>query len=107
VSGWDLRKTLALLHNGNATVVEWLSSPVVYRADVSFVDKINAAADLVHRPDRVFHHYLQMARKNYREYLQGERVRLKKYLYVLRPPMAALVEQAAVPMRFPTWSRPW
>lgn len=103
VSGWDLRKTLALLHNGNATVVEWLSSPVVYRADVSFVDKINAAADLVHRPDRVFHHYLQMARKNYREYLKGDRVRLKKYLYVLRPLMAALwVEQqrGPVPMRF-------
>jgi predicted nucleotidyltransferase len=44
-----------------------------------------------------------MARKNYREYLQGERVRLKKYLYVLRPLMAALwVEQqrGPVPMRF-------
>ncbi|MCP1575403.1 putative nucleotidyltransferase [Herbaspirillum rubrisubalbicans] len=103
VSGWDLRKTLGLLRNGNATVVEWLSSPVVYRADVNFVDQIRAAADLVHRPDRVFHHYLQMARKNYREYLQGERVRLKKYLYVLRPLLAALwIEQqrGPVPMRF-------
>lgn len=103
VSGWDLRKTLGLLRNGNATVVEWLSSPVVYRTDVNFVDQIRAAADLVHRPDRVFHHYLQMARKNYREYLQGERVRLKKYLYVLRPLLAALwIEQqrGPVPMRF-------
>ncbi|WP_044530209.1 nucleotidyltransferase domain-containing protein [Herbaspirillum sp. B65] len=103
VSGWDLRKTLGLLRNGNATVVEWLSSPVVYRADVNFADQIRAAADLVHRPDRVFHHYLQMARKNYREYLQGERVRLKKYLYVLRPLLAALwIEQqrGPVPMRF-------
>ena len=29
-----------------------------------------------------------MARGNYREYLQGDRVRLKKYLYVLRPLLA-------------------
>ena len=34
------------------------------------------------------YHYLSMARSNYRSYLQGERVRLKKYLYVLRPILA-------------------
>jgi hypothetical protein len=31
-----------------------------------------------------------MARKNYREYLRGDTVRLKKYLYVLRPLLATL-----------------
>jgi predicted nucleotidyltransferase len=44
-----------------------------------------------------------MARKNHREYLKGERVRLKKYLYVLRPLLACLwVEQrgGVPPMRF-------
>ncbi|NKI70888.1 nucleotidyltransferase [Collimonas pratensis] len=103
VSGWDLRKALGLLRNGNATLVEWLSSPVVYRADPAFLSALQAAAGQVSRPDRSFHHYLHMARKNYREHLQGEMVRLKKYLYVLRPLLACIwIEQqrGAVPMRF-------
>ena len=103
VGGWDLRKALGLLRNGNATLVEWLSSPVIYRADETFLQEIRAAAQAVHRPERAFHHYLHMAKKNYREYLQGETVRLKKYLYVLRPLFACLwIEQGRgpVPMRF-------
>ncbi|MFZ6649644.1 nucleotidyltransferase domain-containing protein [Undibacterium sp. TJN25] len=103
VSGWDLRKALGLLKNGNATLVEWLSSPVVYLADESFLADVRAASQQVHRPERSFYHYLHMARKNYREYLRGEVVRLKKYLYVLRPLMACLwIEQqrGPVPMRF-------
>jgi predicted nucleotidyltransferase len=103
VSGWDLRKALGLLRNGNATLVEWLSSPVVYTADDAFLSSIRAAAEQVHRPERAFHHYLHMASKNYREYLRGDVVRLKKYLYVLRPLLACLwIEQGRgpVPMRF-------
>jgi predicted nucleotidyltransferase len=103
VSGWDLRKALGLLRNGNATLVEWLSSPVVYRADERFLADISSAAKKVHRPERVFHHYLHMAKKNYREHLRGEIVRLKKYLYVLRPLLACLwIEQkrGPVPMLF-------
>lgn len=103
VSGWDLRKALGLLRNGNATLVEWLSSPVVYRADQHFLDEVRSAAQQVDRPERVFHHYLHMATKNYREHLRGDLVRLKKYLYVLRPLLACLwIEQqrGPVPMRF-------
>ncbi|MES2934431.1 MAG: nucleotidyltransferase domain-containing protein [Pseudomonadota bacterium] len=103
VSGWDLRKALGLLRNGNATLVEWLSSPVVYMADQKFLSDIWQAAQQVHRPERSFYHYLHMAKKNYREHLRGEVVRLKKYLYVLRPLMACLwIEQqrGPVPMRF-------
>ena len=91
------------MRNGNATLVEWLSSPVIYRADEEFLTSVRAAATDVHRPERAFHHYLHMARKNYREYLRGDLVRLKKYLYVLRPLLACLwIEQQRdpVPMRF-------
>lgn len=103
VSGWDLRKALGLLRNGNATLVEWLSSPVIYAADQSFLQAVRDAAQQLDRPERAFHHYLHMAKKNYREHLQGESVRLKKYLYVLRPLLACLwIEQnrGPVPMRF-------
>ncbi|SFC32498.1 nucleotidyltransferase domain-containing protein [Collimonas sp. OK412] len=103
VSGWDLRKALGLLRNGNATLVEWLSSPVIYKADPAFLPAIVTAAGQVSRPERAFHHYLHMARKNYREHLRGETVRLKKYLYVLRPLLACIwieQERGPVPMRF-------
>ena len=90
VNGWDLRKALHLLAKGNATLVEWLSSPVVYRFDAAFMQRMQAAMASQYQPERSFHHYVHMARGNYREYLQGEQVRAKKYLYVLRPVLAAL-----------------
>jgi hypothetical protein len=103
INGWELRKALGLLKKGNATLVEWLDSPVVYRADGPFLDAIRAAARQTHRPERSFHHYVHMARRNYREYLRGDTVRLKKYLYALRPLLATLwIEQGrgVAPMRF-------
>ena len=103
ISGWELRKALGLLKKGNATLIEWLDSPVIYRADESFLGSMRATARQTHRVERSFHHYLHMAGSNYREYLRGETVRLKKYLYVLRPLLATLwLEQGrgVVPMRF-------
>jgi uncharacterized protein len=103
INGWELRKALGLLEKGNATLIEWLDSPVIYRADTAFLEALRAAARQTHRPERSFHHYVHMARKNYREYLRGDRVRLKKYLYVLRPLLATLwIEEGrgAAPMPF-------
>jgi predicted nucleotidyltransferase len=39
-------------------------------------------------PKACMYHYLHMAKGNYREYLQGEQVKIKKYFYVLRPVLA-------------------
>lgn len=103
INGWELRKALGLLKKGNATLIEWLDSPVVYRAQADFLCAMRVAARQTHRAERSFHHYVHMARKNYREHLRGEVVRLKKYLYVLRPLLATLwIEQGrgVVPMRF-------
>ena len=103
IGGWELRKALGLLKKGNATLIEWLDSPVVYHADAGFLRAMRDAAWQTHRVERSFHHYLHMASSNYRQYLRGDSVRLKKYLYVLRPLLAALwleQERGVVPMRF-------
>ena len=89
VNGWDVRKALQLLAKGNATLIEWLSSPVVYRQDEAFVQRLRDVAGAVYQPIRSFHHYYAMGRGNHREYLTGDQVRAKKYLYVLRPLLAA------------------
>lgn len=51
------------------------------------------------------YHYLNTAKSNYREYLKGDTVRLKKYFYVLRPILACkwiFNEQTPPPMLFST-----
>ncbi|MFZ4538420.1 nucleotidyltransferase domain-containing protein [Propionivibrio sp.] len=103
INGWELRKALGLLKKGNATLIEWLDSPIIYSADESFISQLREAARQTHQPERSFHHYVHMARKNHRDYLHGDKVRLKKYLYVLRPLLATLwIEQGrgVAPMPF-------
>jgi len=89
VSGWELRKALQLLAKSNPTLLEWLDSPVVYRQDAAWVARLRSLCGGFFSGMCVRHHYVAMARKNFRGYLQGESVRLKKYLYVLRPLLAA------------------
>lgn len=103
INGWDLRKTLQLLKESNPTLLEWLRSPIIYRQDAEWVSRLRTLAEEGFSPVRGYHHYVSMAKKNLREHLYGEVVRYKKYLYVLRPLLAArwIREGRGVPpMRF-------
>lgn len=88
VSGWELRKALRLLRRANPVLLEWLDSPVVYRQDAEAAGRLRQLAPDYFSELRGRYHYLAMARKNFRGYLKGDSVRLKKYLYVLRPLLA-------------------
>jgi uncharacterized protein len=85
VNGWDLRKSLQLLEKSNPTLLEWIQSPIVYRQEQNVMQRFREIATGWFAPVRGFHHYLAMANGNFRGYLQGETVRMKKYFYVLRP----------------------
>jgi len=103
VGGWELRKALALLRDSNPTLLEWLRSPIVYRQDDAWAARLHTLAEDKFSPVRGYHHHVSMARKNLREHLYGKTVRYKKYLYVLRPLLAArwIREGRGVPpMRF-------
>lgn len=89
VNGWDLRKTLQLLRQSNPTLLEWLRSPIVYCEEADAAARLRALAEEGFSAVRGYHHYVSMAKKNFREHLRGEEVRYKKYLYVLRPLLAA------------------
>ncbi len=89
-SGWDIRKALFLLNKSNPVLLEWLRSPIIYKKDNERFDKIVNAAELYFSPLSSIYHYLHMAKNNYREYLQGEVVKSKKYFYVLRPLLACM-----------------
>ncbi|HYM85869.1 MAG TPA: nucleotidyltransferase domain-containing protein, partial [Pseudoxanthomonas sp.] len=88
VSGWDLRKALRLLSKSNPTLSEWLRSPIVYRQDSTISAGLVRLVDEFYSPIAAWHHYFSMAKGNFRGYLKGDRVRTKKYLYVLRPVLA-------------------
>ena len=88
VSGWDLKKALWLFSRSNPPLLEWLRSPIVYAVSGSIAERLRTLSEKFFRPRACLHHYLHMAEGNYRSYLRGERVRQKKYFYVLRPVLA-------------------
>jgi predicted nucleotidyltransferase len=105
VSGWDLRKALRLAAQGNATVAEWLRSPLVYAGDDTARTRLRAIVDGAYQPLPAWHHYRAMATRNTRQHLAGDTVKLKKYFYVLRPLLCAqwLAEGRGIPpMEFAT-----
>ena len=88
LNGWDLRKALWLYRKSNPPLLEWLGSPIIYLEKYSIAPQMRKLAPEYYSPKACMYHYLHMARGNYREYLKGERVWIKKYFYILRPLLA-------------------
>lgn len=88
INGWDLKKGLNLFRKSNPPLLEWLESPIRYEENYSVAQNIRALSPLGFSPKSCIYHYLNMARGNYRDYLQGSEVKIKKYFYVLRPLLA-------------------
>lgn len=102
INGWDIKKALQLLHKSNPTIFEWCASPIVYLETPEFA-VLKSALTNYFSEKKALYHYWHMAQTNYREYLKGEEVRIKKYFYVLRPLLAAqwiLDKRVAPPMLF-------
>ncbi len=90
VNGWDLRKALGLMRGSNPSLLEWLHSPLVYRADAWFTEAIRQLA--ISSLDRraLFHHYSSMAGNDWRKILVADEAPLKRYFYVIRTALCAL-----------------
>jgi predicted nucleotidyltransferase len=89
-SGWDLRKAMFLMNKSNPVLFEWLKSPVVYYKNEYFYNIMEQLSKEYFSPISTVYHYLHMARGNYRQYLQADEIKIKKYFYVLRPIMACM-----------------
>jgi len=99
INGWDLRKALKLLRKSNPPLLEWLRSPIVYYDNTLIMAQIRNLMPKYYSPKACWYHYHHMAKGNYREYLKGSEVWLKKYLYVIRPILAAkwIIETGKLP----------
>lgn len=108
VVGWDLFKTARLLLKGNATAIEWLTSPIVYRGWDEFRAEWCAEAErLVDRAALLKHYHGLGTSQRRRSWPDPGQVALKKILYVLRPAVALRwlrmhPGSAVAPMHFPT-----
>ena len=60
VNGWDLAKALKLLLKGNAVIVEWLRSPIIYRGESWFRDDLLSFAMHFADRDLIAKHYLHL-----------------------------------------------
>jgi hypothetical protein len=89
VNGWDLAKALQLLLKGNAVIIEWLRSPIVYRKDADFAARFLDLAREAGNRQRVFSHYLHLGERQRRVYFADrKRVKRKKVFHALHPALA-------------------
>lgn len=86
--GWDIRKAMYLFTRTNGALMEWLNSPIKYIEEGPFAESMRNLAPRAFNKTALCYHYSHMARRNAREYLMDDEVKLKKYFYVLRPLLA-------------------
>lgn len=87
-NGWDIKKALYLFTRTNGALLEWLQSPITYIEIGTFAQQLRELAPIAMNKTAICYHYSHMARGNAREYLFKDKIRLKKYFYVLRPLLA-------------------
>lgn len=119
-SGFDLRKALRLGYKSNPSVLEWLHSPITYQTYGEFANDLRGALAGYSR-SALMHHYVSLASRQYKAYWQpagaDQAIRLKKYLYAIRPLMAVLwmaqhrdgfppIDFGALLQGVPDWAEP-
>jgi uncharacterized protein len=89
INGWDLRKALKLFKGSNSVIYEWLQSPIIYQNHSKIDCELLDLAPSHYAPRAGIYHYLNLTISCYKEHLQSDLVKLKKYFYALRPILAA------------------
>lgn len=99
ISGWEITKALRLFRKSNPPFLEWMNSEIQYYEAFSFKEKLKGLEGEVFFPNASLHHYLNMAKNNYRTHLSKNEVKIKKYFYALRPVLAAtwIKERQTIP----------
>ncbi len=101
--GWDLRKALQLLHKSNPSLLEWIDSPLIYYQQPEILPQLQALAQTYFLPRVCAHHYLRVARRNYKLWFDRPSMPPKKWFYMLRPLLAVqwlLEDRGLVPVPF-------
>ena len=102
VCGWDIKKALTLAYRSNPALLEWISSPIVYKETEDWHPIADAIKEFFSQKKTLMH-YLSMAKSNYDSAFKTENIKFKKYFYVLRPMLSAewvLTKNEMPPLEF-------
>lgn len=84
VMGFNLKKCLQLLRKSNPTLLEMLSSSLVYANDQLLMDSIRSELNVYFSQKTLSFHYINVAKQNFVDYLRNKKqVNRKKYLYIV------------------------
>ena len=83
ISAWELRKALRQMLKSNASFMEWLGSPIVYR-DSGLLAQLNELKDRVFNPVAGAFHYASMLRHALDDRSADGSIGVKKLCYALR-----------------------
>lgn len=90
INGWDIRKALLQFKKSNPTLMEWLSSPIVYFEGCSTAQRMRELLPSYFSPVPTIYHYLHIARNKFEEVMSTDQVKIKRYFYILRPILACM-----------------
>ncbi|NLN66281.1 MAG: nucleotidyltransferase domain-containing protein [Clostridiaceae bacterium] len=90
INGWDIRKALLQYKKSNPTLMEWLSSPIIYIEDYSTAQRMRELLPAYFSPVPTIYHYLHIARNKFEEVMSTDQVNIKRYFYILRPLLACM-----------------
>ncbi len=90
INGWDIKKALLHYKKSNPTLMEWLSSPIVYMEDYNTAQKMRELLPAYFSPVPTIYHYLHIARNKFKEVMSTDQVKIKRYFYILRPVLACM-----------------
>ena len=102
INGWELRKALKLFRLSNPPLLEWLSSPLIYRESGPLASLLRDAAPVSTSPIRTWHHYRSLMEKSRARYW-NKKPSIKAWFYILRPLLAMRwieLGNGVPPMRF-------
>jgi hypothetical protein len=89
VSGFDIAKALKLLVTGSAVIIEWLTSPIVYRSLPGFRSELLGLARRLATRESVAQYYFRLAHRVINTRLRNpEDVDFKKLFFALRPALS-------------------
>jgi predicted nucleotidyltransferase len=85
IQGWDIRKALRLMKRSNASILEWLSSPMRYKEDPGIAAEMKLLGEKCFDMSKCLKHYRSIAANALRLIEESDMAKLKKYFYCLRP----------------------
>ena len=84
ITGWDLRKCLALLKKSNPPLIERFQSPIEYYAVPGFKDEFKKLIESYYSPIAVFFHHYSLAKNFWDDLKDKDEFKLKSYFYLVR-----------------------